>query len=84
MVSEVRVWHYESPRLLRACPVVVDIEADMENYDFIDRLVGVKHMEIAQSVLCSFTFYIFCKSTKKNGFFFGKKCFDDKRDNISK
>ena len=42
MVSEVRVWHYESPRLLWACPVVVDIEEDIENDDFIDRLVGVK------------------------------------------
>ena len=51
MVSEVRVWHYESHRLLWACPVVVDIEEDVENNDFIDRLVGVKHMEIAQSVL---------------------------------
>ena len=40
-----------SPACSELSLVVVDYEEYEENDDFIDRLVGVKHVEIAQSVL---------------------------------
>ena len=49
MVSEVCVWRYEYELRAQSCRHGLMEYGEID--DFIDRLVGVKHAEIAQSVL---------------------------------